>query len=454
MHKPPTLGFILKGYPRISETFISNEIKLLEEQGFTIHIFSMRKPREKFSHNSVKKIHAKVSYMPESMLIGFPRLLWNTVACALVRPKTFAKTFKLFLARAAGTDKLHTWVKHFMQGCFVANKVTDHNITHLHSHFVHTPTTVAMYASKLTGLPFSFTAHAKDIYTQRPERIAEKMQHATFAVTCTRYNQHNLEAIARTYTAPDAPPDYALAPITDGSPVRTPQPGYCPIHTVYHGIDLSLFSTTKQGITTQPPYAILTVARLVEKKGLTTIIEALRLLVLRNIPFNYTLIGEGPLLPELKKEIYNSGLDDFVRLTGTLSHEEVLQHYRRADVFVLGCTTAKNGDRDGIPNVLAEAMAMGVPVIATHLSGIPELVKHKQSGFLVPCNDAEKLADATERILTDEALRQQIITEAERKVHEVFNNRQLIQQLSDIYEQNGVQREVIDSASELEWSSS
>ena len=454
MHNPPTLGVILKGYPRISETFISNEIKLLEEQGFTIHIFSMRKPRENFSHKSVKDIHAKVTYLPESMLLGFPRLLWNTITCALVRPKTFAKTFKFFLTRAAGTNKLHTWLKHFMQGCFVANRVTDNNITHLHSHFVHTPTTVAMYAAKLAELPFSFTAHAKDIYTQRPSRVAEKMQHATFAVTCTRYNKNNLEAIARSFAAPKAPPSYALAPIANGAPVRSPQPGYCPIHTVYHGIDLSLFSAPKQALTTQPPYSILTVARLVEKKGLNTIIEALRLLFLRNIPFQYTLIGEGPLLPELEKEIYKAGLTGFVQFTGTLSHEEVLRHYRKADVFLLGCTTAKDGDRDGIPNVLAEAMAMGVPVVATHLSGIPELVKNNHSGFLVPCDDAEKLADATERLLTDEPLRQRIITGAERTVHEVFNNRQLIQQLSDIFEENGVTREIVDTTPELEWSSS
>ncbi|SIO17368.1 glycosyltransferase [Halodesulfovibrio marinisediminis] len=454
MHNTPTLGMILKGYPRISETFISNEIKLLEEQGFAIHIFSMRKPRENFSHKSVKSINAKVTYLPEHISLGFPRLLWNTILCALLHTRTFWKTFRFFLSRFKETPKVHTWIKHFMQACVVANAVEPFNITHLHSHFVHTPTSVAMYAAKLTNIPFSFTAHAKDIYTQKPERVAQKMQHALFAVTCTKYNKLALETIARTFPSPKAPPLYALAPIKDGSPVRTPQPGYCPVHTIYHGIDLSLFSTQQGSLTADPPYSILTVARLVEKKGLDTILESLRLLLLRDIPFRYTLIGEGPLQEKLEGLIYQYGLTEFVEFTGTLTHEEVLNHYRKADLFLLGCTTAQDGDRDGIPNVLAEAMAMGVPVVATRVSGIPELVEHNKSGLLAPCDDAEALADATEQLLTNEALRQTIITEAERKVHRVFNNRQLIIQLGHIFEKNGVVREEIDPLSELEWSSS
>ena len=454
MHSMPTLGMILKGYPRISETFISNEIKLLEEQGFTIHIFSMRKPRETFSHKSVKSIHAQVTYLPEYLSLGFPRLLWNTLLCALLHTSTFCKTFKFFLSRFSGTAKVHTWIKHFMQACVVANTVQAKNITHLHSHFVHTPTSVAMYAAKLANIPFSFTAHAKDIYTQKPERVAEKMQHALFAITCTKYNKLALETIARSYPAPNAPPHYALAPIEDGSPVRTPQPGYCPVHTIYHGIDLSLFSTHKNGLTNHPPYSILTVARLVEKKGLDTILESLRLLFLRNLPFRYTLIGEGPLLEKLESIVYQYGLTDFVEFTGTLPHEEVLRHYRKADLFLLGCTTAQDGDRDGIPNVLAEAMAMGVPVVATRVSGIPELVEHNKSGLLAPCDNADALANATEQLLTNEALRQTIISGAERKVHKVFNNRQLIMQLGDIFEENGIVREEADTMSEMEWSSS
>ncbi|WP_027361704.1 glycosyltransferase [Halodesulfovibrio aestuarii] len=454
MHNTPTLGMILKGYPRISETFISNEIKLLEEQGFTIHIFSMRKPREKFSHKSVKSIHATVTYLPEYLSLGFPRLLWHTLLCALLHTTTFCNTFKFFLSRFSGTNKVHTWIKHFMQACVVANNIESKNITHLHSHFAHTPTSVAMYAAKLATIPFSFTAHAKDIYTQHPKRVAEKMQQALFAVTCTKYNKLALETIARSFPAPKAPPHYALPPIEDGSPIRTPQPGYCPVHTIYHGIDLSLFSTRQNGLTTHTPYSILTVARLVEKKGLDTILESLRLLFLRNIPFRYTLIGEGPLLGKLEEIVYKYGLTDFVRFTGTLPHEDVLRHYRKADVFLLGCTTAQDGDRDGIPNVLAEAMAMGVPVVATRVSGIPELVEHNKSGLLVPCNNAEELAKATECLLTDEALRQTIISGAERKVHKVFNNRQLIVQLGNIFEENGVTREEADTMSEMEWSSS
>ena len=454
MHNPQTLAFILKGYPRISETFISNEIRLLEEQGFTIHIFSMRKPRENFTHKSIESIHATVTYLPEYLSVGFPKLLWHTARCALSNPQQFAEGCKFFLNRLHGTEKFHTWIKHFMQGCMVVNTLVEHNITHIHSHFAHSPTSVAMYASKLSGLPFSFTAHAKDIYTQSPQRLAQKLQEAKFAITCTKYNQVHLETVTRSFPAPAAPPKYALAPVNNGSPVRLPQPGYCPIHTIYHGIDLSLFSTPQHIQTPQPPYAILTVARLVEKKGIADILQALHLLFLRNVPFTYTIIGEGPLYESLQQEVARLGLSDFVTFTGTLTHEEVLQHYRNADIFVLGCITAQNGDRDGIPNVIAEAMAMGVPVVATTVSGIPELIEHNRSGLLVPCNAPEALAGAINKLLTNRYLRQTVIDNAEEKVHQVFNNRQLILELGTIFEQNNVAREAEEAMPELEWISS
>lgn len=408
------LGMVLKGYPRISETFISNEIKILEENGFDIHIFSMRQPRETFTHESVKSIRAKVTYLPESMLLGLHTLLWHTLLCACTRPSRFRQGVMLLLSRFAGAPKKNTWLKHFMQACFLTNSAKDMHIGHLHAHFAHTPTSVAMYAATLMAIPFSFTAHAKDIYTQAPRRVSEKLARAQFAVTCTGYNKTYLDTLS-------------------ADPSR--------IHKIYHGIDLSLFdgaAKMHQQEKACPPYHIMTVARFVEKKGLPDILNALKILKEENFNFRYTLIGSGPDRKKLTEQITRLGLQDMVELTGTVAHENVLEYYRTAHAFVLGCMEAQDGDRDGIPNVIAEAMAMGVPVVSTNVSGVPELIENNITGVLVPDRDVPAMAEGLRRILTDEKLRRQVIPAAREKVHAVFDNRTLIGHLGDIFIANGV----------------
>ena len=196
MNKPASkgkvLGMVLKGYPRISETFISNEIKLLEEMGFTIHIYSMRAPRENFSHDSIKQIKAKVTYLPSSMFFGLPAFMWYNIRLFLRMPKKYMECLKLMKTRYALAPKKYTWVKHMLQAGYIMQKsVIDDGVDlgHVHGHFAHTPTTVTMYTALLADVPFSFTAHAKDIYTQDKRRIEDKIDLAKFVVTCTRYNE-------------------------------------------------------------------------------------------------------------------------------------------------------------------------------------------------------------------------------------------------------------------------
>ena len=171
----PVLGMILKGYPRISETFISNEILLLEKLGFTIHLFSMRKPREDFTHDSVKKIRARVDYLPESLLKPLPRLLYHNLMLASKNPGVYVAALKTAWRRFLRTRKSAT-LKHLFQAGYLANRLLPASgVTHLHAHFAHSPTSVALFTSRLTGLPFSFTAHAKDIYTSDPRQLGEKI---------------------------------------------------------------------------------------------------------------------------------------------------------------------------------------------------------------------------------------------------------------------------------------
>ncbi len=181
-----TLGMILKGYPRISETFISNEILLLEQRGFRIHIISMRSPREAFTHDSVRRIRARVDYLPET-IIGkrLPALCWHNLMQALRFPRRYAAALSMAWRRWRRTRKSAT-IKHLLQAGYLCHKLLKGSgCRHLHAHFAHSPTSVAFFSHLLSGRPFSFTAHAKDIYTSDPRQLAEKAGAARFVATCT-----------------------------------------------------------------------------------------------------------------------------------------------------------------------------------------------------------------------------------------------------------------------------
>jgi len=180
---------VLKGYPRISETFISNEILLLERLGFSIHLFSMRHPREPFTHHGVKEIRAAVDYLPERLLASLPRSLYHNFQLAVKKPRNYSRAFQTAVRRFLRTRKSAT-IKHLLQAGYLVNHfLPGRNVVHFHAHFAHSPTSVAMFASQLSGIPFSFTAHAKDIYTSNPEQLKEKISLARFVVTCTEYNR-------------------------------------------------------------------------------------------------------------------------------------------------------------------------------------------------------------------------------------------------------------------------
>jgi hypothetical protein len=188
-----TIGYILKGYPRISETFISNEIYLLEQLGFSLHLFSMREPRELFTHKSVNQIRAAVDYLPSTLLVPLPRLLYHNFKLARQRPQAYSEAFRLMLTRFRRKRKVAT-IKHFLQaGYLVHALLPGTGVRHLHAHFAHSPTSVALFAHKLCGLPFSFSAHAKDIYTSDQGQLREKIALANFVVTCTEYNRRFLQ---------------------------------------------------------------------------------------------------------------------------------------------------------------------------------------------------------------------------------------------------------------------
>jgi glycosyltransferase involved in cell wall biosynthesis len=401
---------ILKGYPRISETFISTEILLLESMGIPIEIYSLRQPRESFSHDSIANIRAQVTYMPEYVLPHWQTLLRNNAALW----RKIGSRYGACLAKAAARAwERQSWatLRHFLQaGHLTALRLYDRPVAHIHAHFCHTPTSVALFASELTGRPFSFTAHAKDIYTSEPDQLARKIKKARFVVTCTRYNARYLTELKHRAGAST------------------------PIHTIYHGIDLDFFSFDHQPALPSP-YLILSIGRFVPKKGYDDLLKALKLLDDAGVDFQFVHIGAGEIESQIKALVAELGLGHRVSMLGTLAHKEVIGWYRKAHCFTLACKVAPNGDRDGIPNVLIEAMAVGLPVIATRVSAIPELIEDTVTGTLVQPQDPAAMARAITHVLLHPEAHALEVRQARARVEEEFDNRRCVLRLHRLLEE-------------------
>jgi len=404
--KTPVLVMLLKGYPRISETFISNEILLLESLGFSVRIVSMRQPRESFRHASVDRIKAVPVYLPERILPALPLLLYENLRAFLDFPRGYLRSAGLMARHWLGNRKSAT-IKHLLQaGLLCRRAIGPDETVHLHAHFAHSPTSVAVYAGLISGAPVSFTGHAKDVWTQDPARLAEKIGRAAFVVTCTNANA-----------------DY----------LRRLSPNGTPVFAVYHGIDLALFDGQGGRVPPGPPHRILSVARLTAKKGLDTVLDALALLVRQGVDFTYDLVGEGEERAALAARAERLGIAGRVRFHGAMPHERVLDLYRQAQVFVLGCRVLANGDRDGVPNVLVEAMAMGVPVAATDVSALPELARDGRTALVCPPDDPAALAENMQRLLADAGLCRRLTEAARAAVAADFDNAANIRRLAGIF---------------------
>jgi glycosyltransferase involved in cell wall biosynthesis len=264
---------------------------------------------------------------------------------------------------------------------------------HIHAHFADRASLVALIASRLLNRPFSLTAHANDIYVN-PSLLKEKMAHAKVTVTVSRYNESHLRAAS-----------------ANG---RTAN-----IRCIYNGIDLPTYRP--QPSTPRERPLLLAVGQLKEKKGLDQLIEACDILRGRGYEFDCEIVGDGPLRRPLEGMIERLALRDRVSLLGALPQDTVTARYGDAEIFVLPCVIGSDGDRDGIPTVILEAMAMGLPVVSTNLSGIPEAVVHGTTGVLVRPQDPIALADAVARLLDDRGLREGMGRQGRRRVEEMFD---------------------------------
>jgi glycosyltransferase involved in cell wall biosynthesis len=380
---PRRVGYVLKMYPRFSETFVVTELVSMQSLGLDLEVFSLRLPVDGRFHASLAELRAPVTYLRHGSLRGADA--WALLGAARQTvPELDDHLDELFAA--AVTDAL--------QAVELAVAVRERGITHLHAHFASVATTVARLAALLTGITYSVTVHAKDVFHEEVEAadLRRKLADARAVVTVSDFNVAHLRA---------AHGDAAAR-----------------VRRVYNGLDLRGFPYSDPG--DRRP-VVAAVGRLVEKKGFADLLDAVAILVASGRKVAVELIGSGPLADDLGEQRDLLGLADVVRLRGPLPQDEVSRVVAEAACLAAPCVVGVDGNRDGLPTVLLEAMALGTPAVATPVTGIPEVVRDGETGLLVPERDPRALAAAIGRLLDDATLRSRLAAAARGLVEAEFD---------------------------------
>lgn len=395
------IGYVVRKFPVLSETFILNEILALEALGVEVHIFPLAPTRDPRFHEGVGRLKGTIHYVPGPS--DLRTLLRHARRQAKRHPRRYWR--RLLGVLATGKPRL-LW--RFIQASYVADRARKVGVRHLHAHYAGHPTTVAHQASHLLGIPFSFTAHAYDVFgaTDKPV-IGRKMADARFTVTVSEYNISFLKTLA------------------NGGRPR--------VELVRNGIDMSRFRQPE----TPPsgPFTILAVARLVEKKGLPILIDACRILRDRGLDFCCEVVGKGALRSVLEQRIRDLSLQEQVHLVGPLPQQEIIERYHRAHVLALPCIVGSDGNREGLPVSIVEALACGVPVVSTPVTGIPEAVRDGRNGLIVAEGDAIALADALERLITEPDLIHRLREAARPSVLEEYQQERTASRLLGLFQE-------------------
>lgn len=427
------LAYIIGTFPTLTETFILGEIQALQAVGVEVELFSLRRPPPSPAQADGAELVERTCYGPSAR----EPELWAANTRALRRaPRRYLGALAALLARTA-LNPVHCAksLGLFPVAVAFAERMRERGVTHVHGHWANYPATAAYVVSRLLGIPYSFTAHAYDATLIR-SMMREKIRRAAFVMTCTAWNKRLLGRLV---------PSAAAKTLLN-----------------YHGAILDRFAPDGAPRPARPEkFTIVSCGSLYPRKGFPYLLEACRLLRDRGWAFDCVIVGEGPMRAELQRFIDRHRLGDCVHLVGARPQREVIAHYREADLFALACITDHLGWQeiftdpvrllevgfaipfrpltDGIPNVLVEAMAMEIPVVSTHVAGIPELVEDGWTGCLVPEKDPQALASAIERLLRDPEKRRELAARGRARVHERFDRHQNIQQLVEIFASRGGQ---------------
>ena len=391
------IAVVVKGYPRLSETFIAQEILALERRGVPLEIWALRHPTDKAIHPMNRAIRATARYLPE-YLYQEPLRVLRGAAAALFMPGfgRLLQTFWNDFRRDPTTNR----GRRLGQALVFAREL-DPAIRHIHVHYLHTPCSVVRYAALLSGRSFSFSAHAKDIWTTPDWEKREKIADSAWGVTCTQAGLDELRRLC--------PPD---------DPDR--------VSLVYHGLDLSRFPAppanrpARNGSDPAAPVIILSVGRAVAKKGFDDLLDALAALP-PELNWRFVHIGSGELRDALKAQAERLGLAARIEWRGGQAQDAVIEAMREADIFVLPCKEGDHGDRDGLPNVVMEAATQALPILSTDFAGVPEFITHGREGLLVPPGSPTAIKQELLQLIRAPSLRETLGQSAFRRVHDSFS---------------------------------
>ncbi len=400
----PVIAHLAQEFPSLTMTFVYREVMALREMGVNIDTFSIWKP-------SREKVSREARFLMDTTFYIFPldwfKFLKAQLYFLITRPVKYVSTFFYVLTRPGmkPSHRRRTFFQ-FFYAIYMAAEIKKRGIQHIHAHFALNAATVAMVIGRLLGITYSSTAHANDIFAD-PVLLEEKLKNAKFTITISEYNKRYLQQFASA----------------------------AKIHIVHYSLDLDQFAPLPERKDGSSP-VIFSIGRLVEKKGFPYLVDACRILAERGYKFKCEIVGEGPQRDILEQMIADNNLEGIVLLKGAVLQENLMEYWRKATVFALPCVIAEDGDRDGMPNVLIEAMALQVPVISTSLVGIPEFIRHGRSGFLAPPGDAKTLADLLGELLDAPALRQRMARNARVMTEQTFDIERNTRQIYDLYEQN------------------
>jgi glycosyltransferase involved in cell wall biosynthesis len=377
-------AYIANRFPRWGGGWVLNEVRGLTQAGADLDLYSFKPPLpDVAAQPGMAGWVAKTTYVPRGSSWQAVR---SGLICLLRSPAGFLRGVRAALKLGGRMAR----GAHIMEVFFLAQHIRRGGARHIHAQHGDYLADAAMAAAACLKLPFSFTGHANDLYTN-PGRLREKIRAAAFVATCTGFNERYLRGLG---VAPEK------------------------IRRVYHGVDLERFSFQQAAA---PPGRLVCITRLKEKKGFPYLLDALAALMSRGLDFRLEIFGEGDQRAAIEERIAALKLGDRVALKGAISHEKIPEVLAGSGIFVLACVVLANQDRDGIPNTILEALASGVPVVSTDISGIPEAVHDGQSGLLAPERDAAALASALERMMSDAPLRQRCAQQGRRIVEESFS---------------------------------
>ena len=408
--------YLVRSWPRLSQTFVVDEVLEQERLGTRVELYSLTHSGEQLVQPQVLSVRAPVHYVDARRPHPLMATLRDHALVARSAPLAYLRTLAFAASRprlARGYATLSTL------GCLSAavrlavavhrSRLARAPIEHLHAHFAHDPALVALLASRLTGVPYSVTAHARDLYQIPLSSLRARADGAVALVTCCAANIDYLRS--------------ALPPALHHR-----------LRLIHHGVDLDRFAPAPRAEAVAP-VEIVSVGRLVEKKGFPDLLRACRQVkdARPEVPFRLRIYGDGPLREDLIRLREQLGLADEVELPGERDGEDILRAYRAADIFVLAPCVTADGDRDGVPNVIVEAMACGLPVITTHVGGIPEIVQHGVNGLVAAPRDVAMLAEHLTELLTDPARRRALGDAGRSTVEERFDVRTAARELTLVF---------------------